>query len=299
MEKSEIEKIKKAGEIHREVMKYARGIVKRGVKLIEIAEKIDAKILELGGKPAFPVNLSVDFEAAHCTPAWNSDEVARGLLKVDVGIHVDGFVADSAFSIDLEDSEENRRIIEAAEAGLRAGLEKFGKGVPLNEVGAAIDLAVSKKGFVAIRNLTGHLIEQYNLHAGMNVPNYDNGQTTEVLKGLYAVEPFATNGHGRVKDGKPSGIYSVNIMEGNVRDNFAREVLAFIDEEYLGLPFCSRWIYRRFGSRGLLALRQIEQAGILHQYAQLIEENRGKVAQAEHTVLILGNGERIVTTRGD
>lgn len=291
-----LENIKKAGAIHGEVMAYAREIVKPGVKLVEIADKVDAKIAELGGKPAFPINLSVDSQAAHCTPAWNDEEVARGLLKVDVGVHVEGYVADGAFSIDLDDLEENKKIIEAAEAGLAAGVEKFGKGVMLREVGAAIGEAIDSKGFVAIRNLTGHLIERYDLHAGVNVPNYDNNQEIEIEQGLYACEPFATNGNGRVKDGKPSGIFSVNRQEGNVRDNFAREVLNYIDEEYVGLPFCSRWIHRKFGTRGLLALRQIKQAGILHEYPQLIEESGGKVAQAEHSILILESGEKVVTT---
>ena len=88
-----------------------------------------------------------------------------------------------------------------------------------------------------------------------------------------------------MRDGRPSGIYKLQ-RDGNVRDNFAREVLKFIDEEYHGLPFCSRWIVRKFGSRGKLALKMIEQSGILHQYAQLVEEGKGRVAQAEHTVLL-------------
>ena len=295
MEQEEIAKIKKAGEIHHKVMVYAREIVKSGVKLLEIADKIDAKIDELGGKPAFPVNLSVDSVAAHATPGYNDEAVASGLLKVDVGIHIDGYVADGAFSVDLEDSEENRKLIEAAEEGLRAALDKIGKGVSLREVGKSIGEGIGKFGFVPIVNLSGHEIKQYDLHAGLNIPNYDNGQDITLGEGLYAIEPFATNGHGKVRDGKPSGIYRLQ-GGGNVRDNFAREVLKFIVDEYDELPFCSRWIYGKFGGRGLLALRQIEQAGLLHQYAQLIEAGKGKVAQAEHTVLLVGD-EKIVTTK--
>jgi len=300
MKEEEIEKTKKAGKIHQEVVAYAREIVKPGVKLIDIAVKIDDKIAELGAKPAFAVTLCIDDVAAHATPKIGDEEVARGLLKVDIGLQVDGYVADSAFSVDMaekgsEESELNRKLIEAAESGLKNGLEIINMGVALGEIGKSIQEAISKYGFVPIKNLSGHQIKQYDLHAGLNVPNYDSGQEIALEEGVYAVEPFATNGLGRVKDGKPSGIYRLD-RDGNVRDSFAREVLNFISEEYQTLPFCSRWIVRKFGSRGLLALRMIEQAGILHHYPQLMEEGKGKVAQAEHTV-ILTKKEKIVSTR--
>ena len=119
-------------------------------------------------------------------------------------------------------------------------------------------------------------------------------QIQKIESGLYAIEPFSTSGLGAVRDGRPSGIYHLE-KPGSVRDNFAREVLAFIAEEYQTLPFCSRWIYKKFGSKGLLALRQIEQAGLLYQYPQLIEKGSGKVAQAEHTIIITEK-DKIITT---
>jgi len=295
---SAIDKIKKAGEIHKKVVAYAREIVKPKMKLLEIAEKIDEKILELGGRPAFPVNLSINEIAAHCTPAPGDEDIAHGLLKIDIGVHVDGYVADGAFSVDLDEgdeSEENKKLISAAEAGLPSALDVVGNGVPLGKVGENVQVAINKFGFVPIKNLTGHEIEQYELHAGLTIPNYASGQDTKLDEGLYAIEPFATNGLGRVRDGKPSGIYKLQ-NAANVRDSFAREVLSFIMDEYQELPFCSRWIVKKFGSRGLLALRMIEQAGVLHQYPQLIEEGKGKVAQAEHTVLITKDG-KVVTTQ--
>lgn len=301
MDSEEIEKTKKAGEIHKKVVAYAKEIVKPGMKMLDLANKIDEKILELGAKPAFPVNLSIDEQAAHCTPTVGDETLASGLLKIDIGLQIDGYVADGAFSVDLEDSDENKKIIEAAEAGLKAALEIVKVGVTLGEVGKNVQEAIKIVGeragldLVPIKNLTGHQIKQYDLHAGLNVPNYASGQEIELEEGVYAIEPFATNGLGRVKDGKPSGIYRIQ-GDGNVRDNFAREVLNFIDDEYQTLPFCSRWIVRKFGSRGLLALRMIEQAGILHQYLQLIEEGKGKVAQAEHTVILTKEG-KVVTTR--
>ncbi|PXY71252.1 type II methionyl aminopeptidase [Candidatus Parvarchaeota archaeon] len=295
MKQEEFDKLKKAGEIAQKVIAYAKEIVKKEVPLLEIANKIDKKIEELGAKPAFPVNLSINEVAAHFTPNFNDQKVAKGLIKVDIGIQIDGYVADTAFSIDLDNSEENKKLIEAAKIGLDAALEKFGVGVEIGEIGTAVEEAIKEKGAIPIRNLTGHQIKKFDLHAGISIPSYSSGQTEKLEEGAYAVEPFSTNGAGRVRDGNPSNIYHL-IKEGNVRDNFARKVLNFIKENYSSLPFCSRWIYNEFGSKGILALRQIEQAGLLHHYPQLVEMNRGIVAQAEHTIILKGN-EKIITTK--
>ena len=103
------EKILKAGQIASEVRKYAKTIIKKDVPLLEIAEKMEAKIEKLGGKPAFPVNLSIDNISAHYTPSHDDKTLASGLLKVDFGAHIDGWLSDTAFSIDLENSEENQK----------------------------------------------------------------------------------------------------------------------------------------------------------------------------------------------
>ena len=166
----------------------------------------------------------------------------------------------------------------------------------LTLIGGMISDAIVKHGFTSISNLSGHSIERFVVHAGWTVPNFDSGQTDVLEEGLYATEPFATNGLGRVRDGGKSGIYRID-GEGNVRDRFARDVLAWIADEYKTLPFAGRWVHAKFGSRGMLALRQLEQAGVLYQYPQLVEVSGGKVAQAEHTVLLLEDGTKFVTTR--
>lgn len=290
-----IEDYKKAGKIASEVVKFAKSFIKPGMPLLEIADKIEEKITELGGKPAFPVNLSINEIAAHYTPSFNDTAKAHGLLKVDLGVHVNGCVADTAFSLDLENSEENKKLIEAAELALKKAEEKISIGEELGRIGAEIENAIKSKGFLPIQNLSGHAMDIYNLHSGITIPNYNTLQKTEITEGVYAIEPFSTNGFGAVRDGKPSGIFKID-REGSVRDNFAREVLAFIIDEYQTLPFCSRWICKKFSSRGLLALRRIEEANILHSYPQLIERNNCKVAQAEHTIL-LTKKEKIITTQ--
>ena len=124
MQPEEIECLKKAGAIAKQAVAYAKELIKPDMLLLEIAEQIESKIDELGGKPAFPVNLSIDNIAAHYTPSWNDSSISRGLLKVDIGVQVDGYIADTAFSIDLENSEENKKLIEAAEAALEKASEK-------------------------------------------------------------------------------------------------------------------------------------------------------------------------------
>jgi methionyl aminopeptidase len=289
-----MQKLKQAGEIAKKVKIFAKEIIKPGVLLVEIAEKIDNKILELGGRSAFPVNLSINEIAAHSTPSFNDTEKASGLLKVDIGVQIDGYVADTAFSLDLDNSEENKRLIESAELALKAGVETINYNTELMKIGKAIEDAIKSKGFQPIINLSGHSINQYDLHSGITIPNYNNYQTYNLEEGTYAIEPFSTSGHGKVKDGKPSGIYHLE-NDIQVRDAFAREVLAYIKEEFSTLPFCSRWLVKKFGSRALIALKRLEEANILHHYPQLIEIDRKPVAQAEHTVIITKK-EKIVTT---
>ena len=294
MKEEEISKLKQAGEIAKKVKELAREIAKKGTPLLEIANKIDEKITELGGKSAFPVNLSINEIAAHATPTYDDKTLAHGLLKIDIGVHIDGYVADTAFSIDLENSEENKKIIETAEEALKSALEVTNYRKELAEIGNAIEKKIKSRNLQPIINLSGHSIGRYDLHAGITIPNYDNGQDHELEEGTYAIEPFVTTGAGRVINGKPSGIYVVE-NEGQVRDSFAREVLKHILKEYQTLPFCSRWLVKKFGSRALIALKRLEEARILHQYPQLIEKERKPVAQAEHTIIITKK-EKIVTT---
>lgn len=291
------EKIIKAGDISIEVKKYAKSIIKKGMPLLEIADKIEAKIVELGGKPAFPVNLSINEIAAHYTPSHDDKTVAEGLLKIDIGVHVDGWCADTAISIDLEGTDENKKLIEAAEAAVHAGIDAISEKTYLNEVGQAIEEAISSRGFNPIVNLSGHSIDHYDLHSGETVPNIDDGRNIEVTQGQYAIEPFATTGNGKVYDGPDSGIYQL-ISERNVRSPVAREILQYIMTEYSTLPFCSRWIVKKFGTKALFGLKQLQANGNLHSFSQLIEVSKGKVAQAEHDVLI-EESQTIVTSMED
>jgi methionyl aminopeptidase len=290
-------KIIQAGKIAKEVKNWIKPQIKKGTPLLEIAEKIEEKIIDLGGFPAFPTNLSINEIAAHYTPSHDDETKAHGLLKVDFGAHIEGWCSDTAFSIDLENSDENKKLIQASKDALENAIKTTKENVQTSQIGKAIQETISSQGFQPIINLSGHEIDEYDLHAGLTIPNFDNGSNDEIEKGLYAIEPFATlsTGTGKVKDGKPSGIYQLT-DEKNIRSPLARELLEFIVEEYETLPFCSRWLVKEFGTKALFGLKQLEQNGNLHHFAQLVESSGTKVSQTENTIFINDKGEKIITT---
>ena len=295
----DIDKILKAGQITKQVREYAKTIVKPKISLIELADKIEAKIFELGGKPAFPTTFGINEIAAHCTPGIDSKEKAHGLIKVDFGVHIDGWTADNAFSVDLEDSDSNKKLIKASESALTNAIELAKKKIESKEelnasdLGAVIQETIESQECNPIINLCGHNMGHYELHGGITIPNIDDNRKFVLHDGLYAIEPFTTNGSGKVRDGKPSGIYELR-NEKQPRSQTAREVLEFIKKEYETLPFCSRWIVKSLGSKALFGLRELEALGVIHQFDQLVEVSNSPVAQAEHTILI-ENGKVTVT----
>ncbi|MFH1917953.1 MAG: type II methionyl aminopeptidase [Nanoarchaeota archaeon] len=289
------EKITKAGEIAKQVKEYIKPLIVKDTPLLEIAEKIENKIIELRGNPAFPTNLGINEIVAHYTPSHDDKTLAHGLLKIDFGVHIDGWIADTAFSIDLENSEENKKLIEASEKSLENAIKIVKEKIVASEIGKVVQETIESYGFSSIINLSGHEMKQHELHAGITIPNFDDKKNVQLDKGVYAIEPFATTGGGRVRDGKPSGIY-ILIDSKNVRSPIAREVLQYITEEYQTLPFCSRWLVNKFGTRALLGLNQLQTNGNLHHFEQLIESSGAKVSQAEHTIII-EKGSVTVTTR--
>jgi methionyl aminopeptidase len=280
--------ILEAGNIAKEIKKWIKPQIKKGTPLLEIAEKIENKIEELGGFPAFPVNLSINEQAAHYTPSHNDEKTAHGLLKVDFGVQVDGWIADTAFSLDLENSELNKKLIESSKQALEKAKENLSPEITLGEIGKIIENTINSHGFKPIANLSGHLMEQFELHAGVSVPNINNESDYKMGEGLYAIEPFATNGNGSVHDGAKGNIY-LWTEDRNVRSPFARQTLEFIKDNFGNLPFAGRWIIKELGSKGILGLRQLENEGILYHYPILTEEKGKLVSQKENTFIIEKN----------
>jgi methionyl aminopeptidase len=292
----EIESYKKAGEIAVQTREHARKIIKKGMKLLDIARAIEAEIKRLGGEQAFPVNLSIDDVAAHYHPTIEDETKAGGLLKVDIGVHINGFIADSAFSIDLSDDGRHKELIKASEDALENALEILNKNPSLNEIGRIIQDSIEKKGFSPIINLSGHGLDSYNVHSGVTIPNYANGNMNKIENGAYAIEPFATTGEGKVYDGNSSNIFAVINVRG-VRGVTAKKILEYVIEKYKTLPFSLREMQEKFGAMARLAMKELEQAGIVHNFPQLIEKSHKPVSQAEHSFIKTPDGKIIVFTR--
>jgi methionyl aminopeptidase len=274
----------KAGEIAKQAREFARNLIKENSSYLEIVEKIENKIIELGGKPAFPVNICVNNLAAHDIPLMNDErKLKKGdLVKIDIGTHFNGCVADTAITIEVNNNQYEN-LIKASEEALAEAIKIVKPGAQLREIGKVIQDTITKYGYSPIRNLSGHEIKEYTVHAGLTVPNYDNNDKHVLEKDMIiAIEPFATTGEGMIKEGKLSGIY-VLINKKNTRNLEARKVLDFIDKEYKTLPFCARWL--KFNNINFI-LRLLENDGIIKQYNQLPERSNGIVSQAEHTIIV-------------
>lgn len=285
-----LEQYRAAGRILASVKEAVLPRIKEGARLLEVAEFVETCIRDKGGELAFPCNLSRNDEAAHATPALDDDAVfGKDLVKLDLGVHIGGYIADSAVSVDL--SGEHAALVEAAEAALSAAITVIRDGVNTGEIGAAIEHAIRDRGYRPVVNLSGHGLAQYNAHTAPTIPNigYEHGV---ILKehDVVAIEPFATDGVGKVAEGGYVEIYGL-IRPRPVRVQEAK-TLQQVLAQYHGLPFARRWLPRE---RLDLALRTLKNAGALREYAVLREEGGGLVSQAEHTVIVTGDGCEVIT----
>ncbi len=284
MDEKTKERYIKAGRITSEALEFGKGLIKKGHSLLSATEEIEKKIYSLGGKPAFPVQISCDHIAAHFCPEEDDATLfSDQLVSLDLGVHVDGAIGDTAYTIDL--SGKYSDLVKAAEHALSEALKIVGVGVSLGSIGKVIQDTIQSYGYSPVRNLSGHGIDLYNIHTAPTVPNCDTHDKTKLKYGqVIAIEPFSTTGVGIIQE---SGQASVFMLVGKkpVRNPITREVLREI-EKYEGLPFCRRWLFRRFGVKANYALRELAALGILEQFPPLVEAKKGLVAQAEHTVLI-------------
>ena len=291
MKKEEIKSYQEAGKIAKQVVDYAKTFVKPNMSLLEIAEKIDEKIKQLGAKPAFPVNLSLNEIAAHYTPSLEDKTLATGLLKIDLGVEVDGYIADTAFSLDLTENKEHQEMIDLNQKVLEKTLKLIKPEIEINKIGNTISKGVqtyNKKNnthFVVIRNLSGHSLGKNMIHAGLTISNYPNDKQTKLKDMAIAIEPFLTTGKGEVYEGKTSEIFMIENLK-KPRDKDTRELLEFIKTEYKTKPFCRRWLEKKQFKKLNFSLRQLTAQKILHNFPVLIEKDKKPVSQAEHTILI-------------
>jgi methionyl aminopeptidase len=290
MDAEVLEKYIKAGQILAEVLKEAAPKVDVGVSLLDVAEFVEGSIISKGAKPAFPCNISLDRAAAHYTPSAADRSVfGENMVKLDIGVHVDGYIADAALTVDLSGHD---KLTEASKAALEAAIDLIEPGVNTRDLGAAIEEAITGYGYKPVANLTGHGLLRYEAHAEPSIPNKAMEKGVILKAGdVIAIEPFATNGQGRISEAPITEIYGFSAHRP-VRLPQARELLKDIQERYKTLPFARRWLK---GERADFALIQLLKAGAVHRYPVLWEVEGALVSQAEHTVVILEDRSVVIT----
>lgn len=285
MEKEIEENYVKAGKIAAEVREKSRHIVAVGTPLLEIAEKIESMIKFAGADPAFPVNISINDVAAHYTPTIGEKGFVKdgNLVKLDIGVHIDGYVADTALTVNFNKDYDD--LLKAAEQALHEAVKLVRPGALLSDISSAIDETIKNAGYTPISNLTGHGIARWDLHTEPTVPNITFKSDYRLHEDqVIAIEPFATDGSGYVKDSDQVFIFSI-FESKPVRNLDARKIIsAFADRN--GLPFAERWSPLDSLFKTRIALRELRERGILHDYHVLREAKNGMVSQAEHTLIV-------------
>lgn len=285
-----IEKYRTAGNILSQVMAQAGPRVKTGASLLDVAEFVEEAIKSKGGQPAFPCNISLDRIAAHYTPApADPSTFGENMVKLDIGVHVDGYIADAAITVDLGGHD---KLVQASRAALDAALETIGPGIDTADIGKTIEETINGYGYRPVYNLTGHGLSRYQAHDLPAIPNRAMERGTVLKPGdVIAIEPFATDGPGRISEGPVNEIYGLSGSRP-VRLAAARLLLKEVMDKYRTLPFARRWLK---GDRAEYALMQLLRSGAVHRYPVLWEAEGALVSQAEHTVLILEDGCEVIT----
>ncbi len=292
-----LDALRKAGVIAAKVRDAVVQEIEPGVKVLDICDRAEEMIRELGGGMAFPTNVDINSVAAHYVSPIDDDTLVpeRSLVKLDVGVHVEGYIADTAVTACFDPSLSY--LVKAAEAGLEAAIKTIRPGIRASDVGAAIEQAIKARGAKPIRNLTGHKLARYVVHAGASIPNVASRDYHMIQEGdVYAIEPFAVpnDADGLVADGPPSNIYRV--LKKHSLKGAAKRMMKHIQAEHRTLPFASRWVLRRFqGPEGVSAFKELLDSKCIMSYPQLVERTRAMVAQAEHSVILTDGGCEVTT----
>jgi methionyl aminopeptidase len=297
-DRREIEEFQLSGKILRETREEMKRFVREDMPIIEICEKAEKLIRDNGGQPAFPCNVSINEIAAHYTSPPNDKRRVpeKSVVKVDIGVHVDGYVTDTAVTVCFNPEYES--MVETAEQALKKAVDNINPGMSTSKLGAIIEQTIKSRGFKPISNLTGHQIGRYLIHAGTSLPNISQLSFSKIKLGeVYAIEPFVTlpNAAGRVEDSEEMTIFRF-LKSRSVKNPYAKKLSNYIEKNFRTLPFAERWLqgvvpdehYRE-------AFRELLSSKVLTGYFVFVEVSRKPVAQAEHTVLIVDDGCVVLT----
>jgi len=292
----DLEKFEKSGRILSEMREYVKQMSIQGKSVLQICDDVERKIIELGARSAFPCNVGINEVAAHYTsPKDDETTVPDGsIVKIDFGVELDGCITDTAISRSLNPAYDS--MILAAETALQEALSAVAPGRKLSDIGGIIERAINRYGYKPIRNLTGHKIDRYSLHAGKSVPNVAGMEGGKFEVGeVYAIEPFATlkEAEGAVHEARNAYIFRLVRAKG-AKSIEAKDLVDYIQSQFKSLPFASRWIYN-WRNDAEAAFLELLKNRLIIGYPVLVEKSGAVVSQAEHTVLVTEEGCRILT----
>ncbi|HJJ88604.1 MAG TPA: type II methionyl aminopeptidase [Methanocorpusculum sp.] len=286
----ELDNYLEAGKIAKKVLQSCAAEIKPGVLVGDIFDMVVDQIETRGAMLAFPPNISLNDVAAHDSPSPNDERTftTGDLIKLDIGTHIDGYIADTAISVNLGTHE---KLCEASKVALDAAIKVVKPEMVVSEIGAAIEDAIISYGFKPIINLTGHAVARYDLHHGLSIPNTGLFGTSVLRKDdVIAIEPFATTGSGIVHEAPRAEIYQI-INNTPVRSSISRKIMKKA-AEMNGLPFSRRWLNI---PKADLAIPTLLRQGILHVYHCLADVPDSFIAQSEHTVIVTDDGPLVTT----
>ena len=292
------QKYRRAGKITREVREEMRITVREGMPIIDLCEKAESLIRKKGGKPAFPCNVSVNEIAAHYTspPQDKRTVPENSIVKIDIGVHVDGYIADTAVTVCFNPEYDD--LTNTAEEALKKAVEILRPGLSMSRFGATIQKTIKTRGFKPVSNLTGHLIGRYVIHAGKSLPNVFHVSASRVKEGeIYGVEPFTTvaKAAGRVENGEEAHIFRY-LKHKSLKDPYAKRLLNHIRKNFQTLPFTERWLQGCVPPSSYeTAFSGLLSSKALMSYPVFVEASRKPVAQAEHTILVVKDGCKVLT----
>jgi methionyl aminopeptidase len=300
MDDTMYENYKHAGKIAADARDYGVTLLKPGARFLDVATEIEIRIKKNGAGLAFPVNIALNTLAAHYSPRHDDQSTFRrgDIVKLDVGAHINGYIADTAITVELE-THVYKKMIQASSEALEKAISVLNAKTPLSEIGRTIENTITSYGYKPINNLMGHGLDQYRLHTGLSVPNVGSlgGKKKPKDGDVVAVEPFATNGAGYVTSGEGSNIYLCNdsFKAKFIRDRKTKLLFEKIIANYKTLPFAQRWCNNLFPNGGDIALKKLSFLGLTKHYPQLVEAEGGMVTQKEHTVIVKEDGCEVIT----
>ncbi|RLF28645.1 MAG: type II methionyl aminopeptidase [Thermoplasmata archaeon] len=294
------EKYRLAGKIAADALKYGVSLIKPGVKLLKVADLVEKRIIEKNAGLAFPVNISINDLAAHFSPKHNDTNIFKkgDVVKLDVGAHIDGYIADTATTVEVQ-TDRYKKMIQASREALNRAISTIKAGINISHIGEVVETAISSYGYKPIDNLNGHGMRRYVLHSGVSIPSISGEMSISKthIGDVLAIEPFATDGAGHVISGEGSNIYIYNetIRSRVIRNPGYRSLLKTIRDRFKTLPFAERWCIDLFPDNTEYVLKKLSFLGAIKQYPQLIEIKHGIVTQAEHTVIVYEDECEVIT----